>query len=85
MNNVEYTEEEKIHFMKEALAQVSKTSDSDWLTLGLSVLFLIDQAELAEQNNEVPVGCVFVYNKHIITYGYNGTNKSRNVKMSIKK
>lgn len=37
------------------------------------------KAEQALQNDETPVGCVFVHNGEVIGRGMNDTNKSLNV------
>ena len=39
----------------------------------------LEQATVALNQYEVPVGCVFVYNNDIIGAGFNQTNITRNV------
>lgn len=59
--------------------QVQSTEEIDVYFLGKA----IEQAELALQSGEVPVGCVFVEqtdqgNHRIVSSGYNKTNETRN-------
>ena len=44
-----------------------------------SILITNAEAEEALEANEVPVGCVFVYQNHVIGRGRNRTNETLNV------
>ncbi len=43
------------------------------------MLIALEEAEKAEQIDEVPIGCVIVYKDEIIARGYNRRNKEKNV------
>ena len=63
-------------FMEEALRLVCENTWKD----GDPFPDCPSKAEHALNNDETPVGCVFVYEDRIIGRGFNDTNKSRNVR-----
>ncbi len=42
------------------------------------MLFAMEQAEIALQCGEIPVGCVIIHNDKVLTRGHNKTNETKN-------
>lgn len=74
--NLNKLNETQIKFMKIAFELVLNT-----FSKSISFIFFSKKkkAERALTLEEVPVGCVFVYNNEIIGKGYNEVNQTRNV------